>query len=238
MLDLEAQVAAHDVEQRAAVDVGRAQQLPPVPLAAGLPLDLLLGEDLGPVGEMAAKDNHMRPDVTGRVGREVAEQYGHKGGSGEQRECYIVLDYLASRFAPDAPQLPQHLVPALLTAQRPFDLGVVDRDSPLEEHRKYRVVERLGEVDRMPRLLRDDPHGAEADVAVLAENVGIGVVHVVVRVLPLLGGAGRVPLPGGGVDLGIAHPVPLPVQYVMTDFHVIQDFGGGQHRGARRPGRW
>ena len=38
------------------------------------------------------------------------------------------------------------------------------------------------------------------------------------------------------MDLGVAHPVPLAVQHVVADLHVLQDLGGGQHRGAGQPG--
>ncbi len=87
----------------------------------------------------------------------------------------------------------------------------------------------------MPRLFRVDAQRAVADVPVLAEHVGVSVVHEVVRVLPRLRRGREVPLPGGGVDLRIAHPVPLTVQHVVTDLHVLQDLGGGQRRRAREP---
>jgi len=44
VLDLIAQVARGDVEERAALDVGRADELADVPGAAALVLGLLLGE--------------------------------------------------------------------------------------------------------------------------------------------------------------------------------------------------
>ncbi len=89
----------------------------------------------------------------------------------------------------------------------------------------------------MPRLFRVDAQRAVADVAILAEHVGVGVVHEVVRVLPRLGRRGEIPFPGGGVDLRIAHPVPLAVQHVVADLHVLEDLRGGERRGAREPGR-
>ena len=85
----------------------------------------------------------------------------------------------------------------------------------------------------MPLLLRVDPHDLVAEVLVLAEDVGEGVVDVVVRVLPGLGGRGGVPVPGRGVDLGIVHPVPLAVQDVVADLHVLEDL---RHRERRRAG--
>ena len=50
-------------------------------------------------------------------------------------------------------------------------------------------------------------------------------------------GRGVVPLPGGGVDLGVAHPVPLAVHDVVADLHVLDDLGDRQPDGADQPGR-
>jgi hypothetical protein len=55
VLDLVAEVAREDVEQLAAGQVGRAEQLAVVPLAAGLLDRLLLGELDGAVREVAAE---------------------------------------------------------------------------------------------------------------------------------------------------------------------------------------
>ena len=89
----------------------------------------------------------------------------------------------------------------------------------------------------MPALVLVDAHDAVAEVVVLADHVRVRVVQLVVRVLPLLGGRGVVPLPGGGVDLRVAHPVPLAVQDVVPDLHVLQDLGDRQAGGADQPGR-
>ena len=88
----------------------------------------------------------------------------------------------------------------------------------------------------MPLLVLVDAHDAVAEVVVLADHVGVRVVQLVVRVLPLLGRGGVVPLPGGGVDLRVAHPVPLAVQDVVADLHVLQDLGHRQAGGADQPG--
>src|SRR4029077_385868 len=40
---------------------------------------------------------------------------------------------------------------------------------------------------------------------------------------------------GGRVDLGVAHPVPLAVQDVVPDLHVLQDLGDAQAGGADDP---
>ncbi len=237
VFDLKTQVPGQDVEQRGALDVGRAQHLPQVPLAAGLPLDLLLGENLGSFREMTTEYDHMSPDVADGVGGEVTEQNGQESRAGEQREGHVVLEHLTSSLPQRCRQLGQGLGPVLLAPPGAFELGVVDRYSPLEDHCKHQVVQRLGEIEGMPGLLWVDPQRAVANVPVLAENVRVGVVHIVVGMFPLLGGRPGVPLPDGGVDLRVAHPVPLPVQNVVPDLHVLQDLGGGQHRSARQPRR-
>src|SRR4051794_28661748 len=68
VLDLVAEVAAGDVEERAALDVGGAGELADVPAAAALVFDLLLGEGVGLVGEVAAEDDRVGPDVADDVG--------------------------------------------------------------------------------------------------------------------------------------------------------------------------
>ena len=88
----------------------------------------------------------------------------------------------------------------------------------------------------MPLLLRVDPHDLVAEVLVLAADVGEGVVDVVVGVLPGLGGRGGVPVPGRGVDAGVVHPVPLPVQDVVADLHVLEDLRRRERGGAGGPG--
>ena len=62
--------------------------------------------------------------------------------------------------------------------------------SPSEE----RGVEWLKQIGRLPPLVLAHADDSVTDVAVLPEDVGLGVVHVVVRVPPLVGGAGGVPL--------------------------------------------
>ena len=87
----------------------------------------------------------------------------------------------------------------------------------------------------MPLLVRVDPHDLVAEVLVLAADVREGVVDVVVGVLPRLGGRGRVPVPGRGVDLGVVHPVPLAVHDVVADLHVLEDLGRGVRHGSEHP---
>ena len=70
----------------------------------------------------------------------------------------------------------------------------MQRDAVLEQHHQQERVDRVAQVVRVPLLVLAHPQDAVADVAVLAEDVGVGVVHVVVRVPPLVGRAGGVPL--------------------------------------------
>ena len=87
----------------------------------------------------------------------------------------------------------------------------------------------------MPALPRIDPHDLVAEVAILAEDVGVGVMDEVVRVAPRLGRRCRVPVPGPRVDHRIVHPVPLTVQHVVPDLHVLQDLGQTERGGAEHP---
>ena len=76
------------------------------------------------------------------------------------------------------------------------EVDVVHRDAVLEQARVDEVPQRLHEVARLPRLVLVDAHDAVAEVVVLAEDVGEGVVLHVVRALPLRRRRGVVPLPG------------------------------------------
>ena len=98
-------------------------------------------------------------------------------------------------------------------------------------------VDRVAEVVRVPRLVLVHPQDAVADVAVLAEDVRVGVVDVVVGVLPLLARADVVPLVHPGVQAGVAHPVVLAVHDVVADLHVVEDLGDAQRGDRERPGR-
>src|SRR5882757_894756 len=221
VLDLEAEVPGHQVEERATVQVGRAEHLPQVPLAPRLALQLLLGELHGAVREVPAEDHRVRPHVAHQVGGRVAQQHREEERAGQRREDQVVLGELAADLAPDPLELRPDLALRLLAADHLLVLQVVQRDAPLEEHREQHVVHRVAQVVRAPGLLLGQPQDAVAHVAVLADHVGVGVVQVVVRVLPALRVADQVPLPVAGVDLGVAHPVPLAVQHVVPDLHVF-----------------
>ena len=64
------------------------------------------------------------------------------------------------------------------------DLEVVGGDSVLKETGVDGVGQRLDQVQRLPALILVHPHDAVAEVVVLADDVGIGVVEFVVGVLP------------------------------------------------------
>ena len=148
----------------------------------------------------------------------------------------VVLDDLVATLARDLTQLPLHLGGVLLALADRLDVEVVQRDTPLEEPGEQRVEDRLAQVDRVPLLLARHPQHAVPDVVVVAEHVGELVVHIVVRVLPLLGRLGGVPLPVGGVDLRVVHPVPLAVHDVVADLHVLEDLGHAEQARAGDPG--
>ena len=155
----------------------------------------------------------------------------------EQRPGDVVLGDLAARLDSHALELGAHLFHGLLPGADRLEVEVVGRDPPLEERGEDEVVERLQQIDRVPFLMRVDPHDLVAEVLVLAADVRVGVVDVVVGVLPGLGRGGGVPVPGRGVDLGVVHPVPLPVQDVVPDLHVLEDLGRRVGDGSRDPGR-
>ena len=74
VFDLVAQVSAHEPQRRAGVEVGTAQHLPQVPVSFRLAEHVRLGEFLGAVGEMAAEDHRIGPQVADDVGDRVGLQ--------------------------------------------------------------------------------------------------------------------------------------------------------------------
>ena len=130
MLDLVAEVAAEDVEQPAAGQVRRAEHLAQVPAAARLVLGLLLGELLDALGEVAAEDDHERPDVADEVRGQVAGQHERRAGPGEQRERDVVLEHLAASLAPDRAEDVALVAELDLPGLDPVDLEVVRRRRP------------------------------------------------------------------------------------------------------------
>ena len=103
------------------------------------------------VGEVAAEDHRVRPDVADRVGGEGAEQrlLAGAGQHGDGRRGGVVLGELASAtLRPMALRSCSKVVLGLLALCEVLELEVVDRDAPLEERRQQRVVERVAEVAR------------------------------------------------------------------------------------------
>ena len=124
-----------------------------------------------------------------------------------------------------------------LAGANAFGFQLVQRDAVLEQHHQQERVDRVAQEVRRPGLVFAHPQDAVADVAVHPHDVGVGVMHVVVRMPPLIGGAGGVPLEGAAGDRRVTHPVVLTVHDVVADLHVVQDFRDAQHRGADQPGR-
>ena len=120
-------------------------------------------------------------------------------------------------------------------ARDPLGLHLVQRDAVLEQHHQQERVDRVAQEVRAPPLVFAHPQDAVADVAVHADDVGVGVVHVVVRVTPLVGRAGSVPFELLARQRRVAGPVVLAVHDVVADLHVVEDLRQPQHRGTREP---
>ena len=138
------------------------------------------------------------------------------------------------------PALDQRLdvAPLPLALHHVLGLEIVQHDAPLEEGHQQERVHRVAQVVGPPLLPLVHPQDAVADVAVLADDVRVGVVDVVVGVLPLLARADRVPLVHAGVEARVAHPVVLPVHHVVPDLHVVEDLRDRQGGDGERPRGW
>ena len=242
VLDLVGEVAGHQVRELPAGDVGRAEHLADVPLAAGLVVgDRLLLEGLHALGEVAAHDHRVRPDVAHDVGHEVAGQRADGTAEGQRHERVhdVVLGGLLADLLQRLRQVRLELLAALLLRHPEVlaELEVVGGDAVLEEAGVDEVPHRLGEVEGHPALVLVDAHDAVAEVVVLADDVRVRVVDLVVAVLPAVRGRGVVPLPGGRVDLRVTHPVPLAVHDVVPDLHVLEDLRDREADGAEHPQR-
>ncbi len=174
-----------------------------------------------------------------RLAVALAARVLRKDGPGQQRVDDVVLRHLVADLLQRdlGARLELGVRAALLGREVLAELEVVGRDAVLEEAGVDEVPQRLGRVEGHPALVLVDAHDAVAEVVVLADDVGVGVVQLVVRVLPLLRRARVVPLPGRRVDLGVTHPVPLAVHDVVPDLHVLDDLGDREAGGAGDPGR-
>ena len=169
--------------------------------------------------------------------RSVAPGGERRGGRGEQGKGDVVLHDLLARLHADRLQLPVDLPLRLLPRADRVEVEVVQRHPPLEEAHQHQVVERLQQVHRVPFLVRVDPHDLVPQVAVLAADVRERVVLVIVRMTPRVRRRGGVPIPVLGVDVGVVHPIPLPVHHVVADLHVLEDLRHRQRGRAAEPQR-
>ena len=181
------------MKQSASFDVRPSRQLPEVPLATCLPGRRASVNVRTPSGKwpqkMIGNAQRLRTTLAARCPRARAAR-----GTGEQREEDVVLERLPRGLAQDR-AAPARGRPAHFAREDPIEPEVVQRDAPLEDDRQQRRVERLPRV-RAPRLLLGHAEEAVADVAILAEHVGERVVLEVVRVPPVVAGAGVVPFEG------------------------------------------
>ncbi len=141
----------------------------------------------------------------------------------EQRGRGVVLRDLAQGFLAELLQLREELLLRLLALPYKGELEIVDRDAPLEQRSEDHVQRDVEEILRLPRLLIGDAEDVVADVGILADDVRPRVMKVVVGVFPAGCRGDEVPLPGTRMDLRITHPVPLSVDDVVADLHVLED---------------
>ena len=118
-----------------------------------------------------------------------------------------------------------------------LDLEIVHHHAPLEEHHQGEGPDRITEVIGVPLLRVVDTQDAVSDVTVFAENIGVRVMHVVVRVTPLVGRAHRIPFEDFGIEPWFTHPVVLTVHDVVADLHVVEDLGHAQCTDCCEPHR-
>src|SRR5204863_4222912 len=153
VLHLVAEIAARDVEEPAPLDVGRPDELADVPRPAHLVVDLLRGERVGLVGEVAAEDDRVGPYVADDVGR------GVRPGGAAERLPSSVEGPLRGRLEPPAP------IGAAATPHSPADplpaapLGPGEAEPELHGRRGGGAHERPGDVvlDDLGAGLAGDP---------------------------------------------------------------------------------
>ena len=184
---------------------------------------------------MTTEDHCVRPVVANEVRSRVGGQRGEPVRSGERGEDQVVLGGLLPDLPPDDPKVLQRSAIRLLAGTKLLRLEVVQRHAPLEKRCEKEVVGRISDVPPFPRLVTRDTEDAIAHVVVHADDVRVLVVHKIVRMLPLHARTGGVPLPRRRVDLGIVHPIPLPVHHVVAELHVLDDLGDAEHPGPENP---
>ena len=237
MLDLVAQVARHEVHERAALDVGATEHLTQVPLSLRFLVDVFLGELLGTVREVTAEDDRVGPHVPQGVGGEVGRQRALPRRAGDGRVDDVVAQDLLADLLADLAELALGLFLVGAALGHLAELEVLCGDAVLEEQREQRVVDQIAGVEGLPSLIAGDAQESVSDVVVHSEDVGVLVMQVVVGLLPVRRRAGDVPLPRGGVDLRVVHPVPLTVHHVVPEFHVLDDLRERQQANSGEPRR-
>ena len=105
----------------------------------------------------------------------------------------------------------------------------------LKAQRQRQIRQRLKPVPGFPALRVGQAQQGIAQIAVFAQDVGVGVVHHIMRVPPLLAIAGNVPFKLLRIQAGVARPVVLAMHDVVADFHVVQDLCIRQSQHAGHP---
>src|SRR5437773_663772 len=156
---------------------------------------------------MATKDDSECPHVADQVREQIAGQDARRVPQGERGKERIVLEELPARLTEKGTGSLRQLRERPLPREEFVETQVVGSDAPLEPERQRQRVERLAKIRGRPALLRAHAQKTVSDVAVLTEDVRIGVVLEVVRAAPSVARADRVPLVGARVEVGIAGPV-------------------------------
>jgi len=235
VLDLMAQVAAQEVEGRAAGQVARAAELAHVPGASRFVFERGLRERLDVGREVPAEDDAERPQVPCEVRREVAREDRQERGTGEHREEDVVLRELTQPLPQHGSELAAELLGRHLPAHDALELEVVQRHAPLEEHRETHRDRRLDQVQWVPPLRREEAQEAVADVSIASLDVRERVMQVVVRVAPGLAFARVVPLVRVAAQRRLVHPVVLAVHDVVAELHVVDDLAEREEAGTGEP---
>ena len=240
MLDLVAEVAGHEVQQAAALQVARTLELTQVPVAAGFILQRAGRENGRLLGKVAAEDHGEGPQVADQVGHHIAGQHGQGIAAqrqGQQGEHQIVLDPLTAHLGIELAQQRAHLLAADAALEHLVQAQVLDGHGVLEQQRLQRHPQGLPAVVGFPALFGEQAHHAVTDVVIHAQHVGISVMNMVVGVPPEIRGAGDIPLIGAPGQFRIVHPVVLAVHHVMPQLHVLDDLAQAQQQRAQQPGR-
>ena len=152
------------------------EDLAEVPARPRLALDVARAEVMDALGEVAAEDDHEGPHVADHVGGRVGGEHPEEEGPRERRPQHVVLQHLAPHLPADAREHRPCLRPA---SSFPARTRLISRSCIAMTHSKKSAIsearERLEQVERMPALLLGHAQHAVADVAVLAEHVGPGV---------------------------------------------------------------